>query len=102
MLEKLDEDMEFLRKMMFSDETSFHDSGKLNRTYASGDHDTFMLQWNTLQTVSKVIVSRGLLHDRLIGPFLFAEVTVTSSSYLGTPENFSYSLLQELHPAVLF
>lgn len=47
-------------------------------------------------------VSYGLLHDRLIGLFLFAEVTVTSSCYLGTPENFSYSQLQELHPAVFF
>jgi hypothetical protein len=44
----------------------------------------------------------GLLHDHLIGPFFFAEATVTSSSYLDMLENFVYAQLQELQSAVLF
>jgi hypothetical protein len=31
MLEKLDEDNDFLRKIMFSDEATFHVSGKVNK-----------------------------------------------------------------------
>jgi hypothetical protein len=31
MLEKLDEDNEFLRKIMFSDEATFHISGEVNK-----------------------------------------------------------------------
>jgi hypothetical protein len=31
MLEKLDKDNEFLRKIMFSDEATFHVSGKVNK-----------------------------------------------------------------------
>jgi hypothetical protein len=44
----------------------------------------------------------GLWHDHLVGPFLFAEPTVSSSSYLDMLENFVCPQLQELQLAVFF
>jgi hypothetical protein len=103
-LEKLDEDNEFLRKIMFSDEGTFHISGKI--TYASGDQNTIMLQWITLET-PKVNVWCGLVHSLLIvlpSPAFnfFAEATVASSNYEDMLENLVYSQLQELQCALFF
>jgi hypothetical protein len=44
----------------------------------------------------------GLLHGRLIGPFFFAEATVTFRNYLDMLENFVYPQLQELQPVMFF
>jgi hypothetical protein len=102
-LEKLDEDNEFLRKIVFFDEATFHVSGKVNKQNvriwgsehprATVEHITDSLRVNEWCC---------LLHDRLIGPFFFAEVTVISSIYLNMLENFVYPQLQDLQPAVLF
>jgi hypothetical protein len=103
LLQKLDEDNEFLRKIMFSDKATFHVSGKVNKQnvriwgseqpHATVEH---------IRDSPKVNVWCGLLHNRLIGPFFFAEATVTSRNYLDMLENFVHPQLQELQPAVLF
>jgi hypothetical protein len=82
-LEKLDEDNKFLRKIMFSDEAIFHVSGKVNKQNVriwGSEHPHATVKH--IKDSPKVNVWCGLLHDRLIGPFFFAEATVTSSNYM--------------------
>jgi hypothetical protein len=50
MFENMDKDNEFLRKIMFSDEVTFHVSGKVNKqNICIGEQNTLMLEWSTLQ-----------------------------------------------------
>jgi hypothetical protein len=96
-LEKQVKDKEFLRKIMFPDEATFHVSGKVNKQYvhiwgSEQPHATV----EHIRDSPKVNAWCGLLHDRLIGPFFFAEATLTSCSYLDMLENSAYPQLQEL------
>lgn len=88
--EKVDEDKEFLSKIFLYDKTTFHASGKVNRKYTSRDKRNLMPERSTLTNNPKVNVWSGLRHDGLIGTFLFAEATVTSSRYRDVPENITY------------
>jgi hypothetical protein len=88
---------------MFSDEATFHVSGKINKQNVhiwGSEHPHATVEH--IRDSPKVNVWCGLLHDCLIRPFFFAKVTVTSSSYLDMQENFVYPQLQELQPAVFF
>jgi hypothetical protein len=103
MLEKLDKDNKFLRKIMFSDKATFHVSGKVNKQNVciwGSEHPHATVEH--IRGSPKVIVWCGLLHDRLIRPFFSAEATMTSSNYLDMLENFVYPQLQELQPVVFF
>jgi hypothetical protein len=103
MLEKLNKDSEFLRKIMFSDEATFHVTGKVNKQNVriwGSEHPHVTV--GHIRDSPKVNVWCCLLHDRLIGPFFFAEATVTSKNYLDMLKNFVYSQLQELQPSVFF
>jgi hypothetical protein len=56
MLEKLDEDKEFQRKIMFSDEATFHVSGKVNKQNVSiWGQNTLTLQCSTLERTPKLM-----------------------------------------------
>jgi hypothetical protein len=69
-IEKLDEDNEFLRKIMFSDEATFHISWKVNKQNVriwGSEHPHATVEH--IRDSPKVNVWFGLLHDRLIGPF---------------------------------
>jgi hypothetical protein len=72
MLEKLDEDKEFQRKIMFSDEATFHVSGKVNkqRKQLGPEHSHATVQH--IRESPEVNVC--LLHDRFF--FFLAEATV--------------------------
>lgn len=48
-LEKLEEGNKFLMKIMFCDKTTFHISGKANRTCAYGDQNYFLQQESRTQ-----------------------------------------------------
>jgi hypothetical protein len=78
-LEKLDKD-KFLRKIMFSDVLHvLHVSGKLNKQYVhiwGSEHPHATVEHIT--DSPKINVWCSLLHDYLIGPFFFNEVTLTS------------------------
>ena len=97
MLDRVDQDNDFLARIMFSDETTFHVSGKVNKQNvhiwgSQNPHSTA----EHIRDSPKVNVWCGLLHDRLIGPFFFRESTVTSNTY------FVYLQLEELHPRIIF
>ena len=45
---------------------------------------------------------RGLLHDRLVGLFFFAEDTVTSTIYMNLLEGFTFPQIEDLQPDIIF
>ncbi|KFM68972.1 hypothetical protein X975_03850, partial [Stegodyphus mimosarum] len=89
MLRKIEDDAEFLKRIMFSDEASFHLSGIVKHHnvciwVSENPHEYREAQRHTL----KVNVWCGLMHDRVIGPLFFTEKTVSSVVYLDMLENF--------------
>ncbi|KFM68198.1 hypothetical protein X975_25037, partial [Stegodyphus mimosarum] len=101
MLRRIEDDAEFLKRIMFSDVASFHLSGIVNhhnvRIWRSENPHEYR---ETQRDSPKVNVWCGLMHDRVIGPFLFTEKTVSSVVYLDMLENFVFPQLEELQPHV--
>ena len=85
MLSRIDieDDEDFLKKVMFTDEACFHVLGKVNRCNVRiwGSKNPHVVIEH-IRDSPKVNVWCGLLHDRLVGPFLFAEDTVSSTIYM--------------------
>ena len=75
MLHKLDSDPPgFLKCVCFSDESTFHVSALINRHNSriwgsQNPHETYELERDS----SKLNVWCGIMHDKIIGPFFFAE-----------------------------
>ena len=74
MLHRLDSDPGFLKRVCFSDESTFHVSGFINihnsRIWGSqNSHETQELERDS----PKLNVWSGIMHDKIIGPFFFAE-----------------------------
>jgi hypothetical protein len=96
-LDRLDHDREFLDRFVFSDEATFHVSGRVHRhnvrmwgnepPYVSMEHQ---------RDSPKVNLWCAIGRDRIIGPFFFAEQTVTGKNFLdmleGYPLNIDYIL----------
>ena len=83
MLDRLDLDPWFLKCVCFSDESTFHVSGLLNRHNlrirgSENSHDTCELERDS----PKLNVWCGIIHDKIIGPFSFAEKSITTQIYL--------------------
>ncbi|KFM72225.1 hypothetical protein X975_12840, partial [Stegodyphus mimosarum] len=101
MLRRIEDDAEFLKRVMFSDEASFHLSGIINRHNVRICESENPHEYREAQGDSpKVNVQCGLMHDRVIGPFFFTEKTVSSVVYLDMLENFVFPQLEELQPHV--
>ncbi|KFM71471.1 hypothetical protein X975_17910, partial [Stegodyphus mimosarum] len=83
MLRRIENNAEFLKRIMFSDEASFHLSGIVHchnvRIWGSENPHEYR---EAQRDSSKVNVWCGLMHDRVIGPFFFTEKTVSSVVYL--------------------
>ena len=84
MLQQNFEDKEFPKRICFSDEATFHVSGKLNkhnvRIWGSEHlHEIRELERNS----PKVNVWCGIMCNRVIGPFFFHKTTITADFYLG-------------------
>lgn len=102
-LDKVEQDDGFLERILFSDEATFHVSGKVNKhnvriwgsenPHATTEH---------VRDSPKVNVWCGVLEDRIIGPFFFHEPTVTASTYLDMLEQFVYPQLEGLQPEIIF
>ncbi|GBN32483.1 hypothetical protein AVEN_262031-1 [Araneus ventricosus] len=81
-LTRIEDDENYLRKWFFSDESTFHVSGKVNkhkcRIWGSENlHDYRELERDS----PKVNVWCALSHTEVIGPFFFAETTINSVTY---------------------
>ena len=78
MLHRLDSDSVFLKRVCFSDESTFHVSGLINR-HNSGiwgsqnPHETYEFE----RDFPKLIVWCGIMHDKIIGLF-FSEKLITA------------------------
>ena len=69
--------------MCFSDEATFHVYGKVNkhniRIWGSQNPSEVL---ERERDSPKINVWCGLMHDQIIGPFIFAESTITANIYL--------------------
>jgi hypothetical protein len=84
MLERIDTSPDFLHQMCFLDEMTLHVSGVISRYNcriwgSQNMHVTYELERGS----TKVNVWAGLMHEKLSGPFLFSEKTVTRCLLLG-------------------
>ena len=84
-MEKIKKDGHFLNRICFSDEATFHVSGKLNKHNAriwetENPHITKEIECDS----PKVNVWCRLLCNKVIEPFLFDKKTITTDIYLYT------------------
>jgi hypothetical protein len=102
MLLRQDNDDGYRRKILFSDETIFHVSGKESRhnvtTWGSENqhHATEHIRGSP-----EVHVWCGLMLNRIIEPFFFAESAVTKEMYLAMLQQFVVPQVEDLQPTVL-
>jgi hypothetical protein len=89
-LNNIDKDVQFLYRVMFSDEAILHVSGHVHqhnvRIWANERPHDFV---EHERDSSKVNVWCALTGDRMIGPYFFEERTVTSHNYLDMLELFA-------------
>lgn len=103
MLSRMEEDDGYLRRIAFSDEATFFLNGVVNRHNVriwGSQPPGEVLECTTGSP--KVNVWCALLHDRIIGPFFFAEATITSAVYLDMLQQYAVPQLLQYHPDVMF
>ena len=103
MLSRIEDDEDYLKKVMCTDEVCFHASGKVNQHNVRiwGSENPHVVIEHRCDS-TKVNVRCGLLHDRLVGPFFFAEDTVTSTIYMKMLEGFAFPQIEERQPNIIF
>ncbi|GBM99137.1 hypothetical protein AVEN_172401-1 [Araneus ventricosus] len=100
MLQEMEEDKNFLQRVMFSDEATFHVSGIVNR------HNTRIWGVQNPHTVLEQArdspkVKCGLPHDRM-NYRAFSEVIIRSDNYLYMLEIFAFPQIEDLQPNIIF
>ena len=103
MLQRISEDEAFLKRVCFSDEATFHVSGKLNkhnvRIWGSENpHASRELQRDS----PKVNVWCGIMCNRIIGPFFFNEASITADIYLDLLTEYVAPQLIDFQPTIIF
>ena len=101
MLDRHGADPDFLSKIFFSDEATFHLSGKVNRHNVRiwGSQNPHATQEHVRDS-PKLNVWCGLSHNEVIGPFFFAEKTVNGKTYLDMLEQFFFPQIEHLQPHI--
>jgi len=99
-LSLIEENDNYLNLMLFSDESTFHVCGKVNRHNcriwgSENPHQVIEYERDT----PKLSVWLGLHKHGVIGPFFFMESTVTGHSYLDMLENFA---VPQIPPGFIF
>ena len=89
--------------MCFSDEATFHVCGKVNkhniRIWGSQNPCEVL---ERERDIPKINVWCGLMHNQIIGPFIFAESTITANIYLDMLKHYVVPQLEEFQPRVVF
>ena len=103
MLNRLDSDPGFLKRVCFSDKSTFHVSRLLNRHNLrirglENPHDTCELERDSPEQN----VWCGIMHDKIIGPFFFAEKSITAQIYLEALTEYVSPQLEQYQPQVIF
>lgn len=94
---KVDEDPFFLNKILWSDESRFHNNGIVNRHnchYWSAENPRWVRETH-FQTIWGINVWCGLFNGRLIGPY-FYDGTLTGNRYLDFLQNILPDLLEDI------
>ena len=103
MLEWIDANNDYLNKICFSDEATFHTFGNINRHNVriwGSENPHVVLQH--IRDSSKVNVCYGLIHNKIIGPFFFNEPPTTATVYLDMLEGYITPQLKVFQPWILF
>lgn len=87
MLQRIDEDDDYLMCVCFSDEATFHTAGKVNRhnVHIWGLENPRVVLENEGDS-PKVNVWCALMHNKVIGPFFFSKRTMSAIVYLDMME----------------
>jgi hypothetical protein len=103
MLGRIDNDNGFLERVIFSDESSFHVCGVVNRHNCRiwGSESPHAVREYERDS-PKLNVWCALPRHEVIGPFFFQEKTVNSTNYLDMLELFAVSQVAHLQPNVFF
>ena len=102
-LDKLDLDPGCLKRVCFSDKSTFHISELLNRHNlkiwgSKNSHDICKLELDS----PKLNMWCGIMHDKIIGPFFFAEKSITAQIYLNILTEYMSPQLEQYQPQVIF
>jgi hypothetical protein len=82
MLDSIEQDNQYLQRVMFSDEATFYVSGHVNRhNVRIWDSENPHVIREHVRASPKLSVCCALTHDKVIGLFVFAEDTVTGANY---------------------
>lgn len=95
MLEDMEDD-NFSQRLVFSDESTFHLSGKVNRHNVriwGSENPCVVVQHE--RDSPKLNVFCAMSVNKVYGPFFFAEKTVTGISYLDMLENWLFPQVQQ-------
>jgi hypothetical protein len=98
MLEQLTADDNYLQKILFSDEATYHTHGVVNRHNCRiwGSENPHALMEHVCYS-PKVNMWFGIMPNRICGPFFFHESTITSTVYLDMLENFVFPQIAEVY-----
>jgi len=102
-LRRIDEDNDYLKRVCFSDEATFHISGVVNRHNVriwSSENQPVVFQ--NQQGSPKVNVGCGLMHNKFIGPFFFNEPIISANVYLDILQLHVAPQLEEFQPWIIF
>jgi hypothetical protein len=96
MLLRLDDDNAFMKHIVFSEEATFHMSGKVNRQNcriwgSKNPHEVMEHECDT----PKLNVWCALTANSVIGPFFSEEATVTRASYLKMLQNYALTQIPQ-------
>ena len=97
LIDKIDNGNRFLSNLIFSDEATFHISGRVNRHNCRiwGEENPHELYEHERDS-PKVTVWCAMARNRLYGPFFFDERTVNGQSYLRMLQNVFVPELQQV------
>lgn len=99
-LDKISANESFLNDVIFTDEATFHINGCVNRHNSRiwGDENPHVV-FQKARDTPKVNVWCGVMKNRVLGPFFFAEKTINGNVYLDMLTEYCFPQLDELENA---
>lgn len=103
LLKCIEEDGDYMSHVCFTDEATFHLSGKVNKQNVRiwGSEKPHAIREH-IRDSPKVNVWCGLLQDKIIGPFFFVEGTITGNVYQDMLELYAIPQLDDRQPTIVF
>ncbi|GBM53387.1 hypothetical protein AVEN_103779-1 [Araneus ventricosus] len=103
MLSRIENERDFLNRIIFTDEATFHVINKVNiSTTAEFGTQKIPMQYREWKERIQKSVCSALLHDTVIRQFFFAETSVAANIYLGMLQIYPIPLMQHLQLIVIF